>query len=64
MKKSTVWVTRARSRFVCRRARITSMEAPVVPMSDARAAPVPRNALFTAGVPSRSPRSRIPPAIT
>ena len=64
MKKTTVWVTRARSRFVCRRARITSIEAPVVPMKEARTAPVPRNVLFTAGVASRSPRSRIPPAIT
>jgi len=64
MKKTTVWVTCSRSRFVCRRARTITMEAPVVPMREARAAPAARKAQLTSGVASRSPRSRIPPATT
>jgi hypothetical protein len=52
------------SRFVWRRGRMRSMEAPVVPTNDARAAPSPRNAAFVRGVASRSPSRRMPPEIT
>ncbi len=50
MKKTTVWVTCLRSLFVCSRGRTSSIEAPVVPMSDARTAPPPRKAALVAGV--------------
>ncbi len=64
MKKTTVWATCFRSRFVCRRGRMSSIEAPVVPTKEARTAPTPRNAAFVRGVASRSPSSRMPPEIT
>ena len=64
MKKTTVCRTRARSRLVCSKGRISSMDAPVVPTREASRVPVARNAVFTSGVASRSPRRRTPPAIT
>ena len=41
-----------------------SMEAPVVPMKEARSAPTPRKAVFVRGVAWRSPSSDDPPEIT
>jgi hypothetical protein len=64
VKNTTVWVTRVRSRLVCRRGRMSSIEAPVVPTKDASRLPRARKAVFTSGVASRSPRSKTPPAIT
>jgi hypothetical protein len=64
MKKITVWVTRVRSRLVISSGRISSIEAPVVPTNEASRAPIARKVVFTTGVASRSPRSRIPPEIT
>ena len=39
MKKTTVCVTRVRSRLVCSSGRISSIEAPVVPTNEASRAP-------------------------
>ena len=64
MKKTTVWVTRVRSRLVWSSGRIRSIEAPVVPRNDARRDPTARNAVLVSGVASRSPVRRMPPAIT
>ena len=64
MKKTIVWRTRVRSRFVWRIGRIRSIEAPVVPMNEARIDPAARKAVLVRGVAIRSPRSRIPPEIT
>jgi hypothetical protein len=64
MKKTTVCFTRVRSRLVWSRGRISSIDAPVVPISEARAAPTPRNVVLTRGVASTSPRSNTPPEIT
>ena len=43
---------------------MSSMEAPVVPMKEARREPTARKAVFTAGRASRSPSSITPPEIT
>ncbi len=43
---------------------MSSMEAPVVPMREARSEPAARKAVFTAGRASRSPSSITPPEIT
>ncbi len=64
MKKTTVWATCLRSRFVWSSGRMRSIEAPVVPMNDASSAPRPRNAAFVRGVASRSPSMKMPPEIT
>ena len=54
-----VCVTCRRSLLVRRRGRISSIEAPVVPMKDASTLPSPRKAALVSGVAMRSPRSRI-----
>ena len=41
---------------------MSSIDAPVVPMNEAMSAPNARNAVFVAGVATRSPRTRIPPS--
>ena len=64
MKKITVCTTWRRSLLVCSSGRISSIEAPVVPMSDATIDPIARNAVFTSGVASRSPSICTPPEIT
>jgi len=64
MKKTTVWVTCRRSRLVWRSGRTRSMEAPVVPMKEARSAPTNRKAVLTRGVAARSPSRKTPPEIT
>ena len=64
MKKITVCLTRVRSRLVCSSGRISSMDAPVVPMNEAITAPNARKVVLVSGVASRSPRRRIPPEIT
>ncbi len=63
MKKTTVCVTRVRSRLVWSTGRIRSIDAPVVPRKEARMLPVARNVVLTSGVARRSPVSRIPPAM-
>ena len=40
---------------------MSSMAAPVVPMIEASIAPMPRNAVLTAGFALRSPVIRMPP---
>ena len=60
----TVCLTRFRSRLVWSKGRISTIEAPVVPMTEARIEPVARKAVLVSGVASRSPRSSIPPVIT
>ena len=64
MKKITVCVTCVRSRFVWSSGRMSSMEAPVVPTTEASTAPLARKAAFTEGVASMSPRRSTPPEIT
>jgi hypothetical protein len=63
MKKITVCLTRVRSRLVCRSGRISSIEAPVVPMIEASTAPTPRKTTLAEGVATRLPRRRRPLAI-
>jgi hypothetical protein len=64
MKNTTVCTVRSRSRFVCSRGRMSSMEAPVVPTIEASTAPTARKPVLTAGVATRSPRKSTPPEIT
>jgi hypothetical protein len=64
MKKTTVCTVCRRSRLVWSRARISSIDAPVVPTIEARRAPTARKPEFTAGVATRSPRRSTPPEIT
>ena len=64
MKNTAVWRTRVRSRFVCNTGRISTMEAPVVPTSEASTDPSARNPVLVSGVATRSPRSMMPPEIT
>ena len=64
MKNTTVWATILRSRLVSRSGRTSSMAAPVVPMKLAARAPMPRNAVLTFGVATRSPSILTPPVIT
>ncbi len=64
MKNTTVCLTRVRSRFVCRSARIKSIDAPVVPTKDAIRPPRARKPVLIIGDATRSPRSRMPPEIT
>lgn len=44
--------------------RISTIEAPVVPMNDASAPPTPMIAVLVSGVARRSPRTTMPPAMT
>jgi hypothetical protein len=43
---------------------MSSIAAPVVPMKLAASAPIPRNAVLTLGVATRSPSIRTPPVMT
>ena len=54
-------LTYSRSLLVRSIGRMRSMEAPVVPTRLAITEPTARKAVFTDGLPSRSPLSRIPP---
>ena len=64
MKKTTVCVTRVRSRFVWSSGRIRSIEAPVVPRKEARTLPAARKAVLTSGVALQVAAEAEPPAIT
>ena len=63
MKKTTTCVVRARCAFARKSGRMSSADAPVVPMMLASAAPMARNATLTSGVPISAPRTRMPPEI-
>ena len=64
MKITIVWWTCVRSRLACSNGRISSIEAPVVPMNEASTDPSASNPVFVIGVASRSPLSKMPPEIT
>jgi hypothetical protein len=64
MKNTTTWALRRRTELARRRGRIRTIEAPVVPMNDARIAPHASRATFTPGVPASVPRTTMPPAMT
>jgi len=64
MKNTTVCATWRRSSLVESSGRMRRMEAPVVPMSEARTAPTARKAAFTLGRASTSPVTTMPPEIT
>ena len=50
-----VWTLCTRHAFDRKIGRIISMEAPVVPMTDARSVPISRMTVLTAGVPFKDP---------
>ncbi len=52
MKKTTMWTLRCRLSLARSSGRISSIDAPVVPMKLASSAPMPRNAVLTSGVPA------------
>ena len=47
--------------FIRIQGRMSSMEAPVVPIKLAKNVPISRNSVLTAGVHNSVPRSRMPP---
>ena len=55
--KNTTWKPLTRTLFIRIHGRISTIEAPVVPMKFAATAPTARKATFTAGV--ASPRTRM-----
>ncbi len=61
MKNTTMKVRCLRRALARRKGRISSMDAPVVPIQEAMAAPSASSAVFTAGVPWIEPRSSTPP---
>ena len=63
MKKTTTWVLRSRGALARSSGRISSTEAPVVPIAFASTAPRPSSAVLSSGVPESEPRTRIPPVI-
>ena len=64
MKKTKVCVLRLRKAFARSTGRISSIDAPVVPMTDAMTVPKASSAVFVAGVPTSEPFSRTPPPVT
>ena len=62
MKNTTECTRYLRWALARSRGRISSMAAPVVPIQLARAVPTASSAVFTAGVPTREPLRRTPPA--
>ena len=63
MKNTTACTRCRRASLAASSGRISSMEAPVVPMTLARHAPSARRPVLTAGVPASVPRRQMPPAI-
>ena len=63
MKKTTTCVVRARCALARSSGRMSSAEAPVVPMRLASSAPTARKAVLTSGVPASAPRRQMPPEI-
>jgi len=63
MKNTTEWTTCRRPAFAVSSGRISSIEAPVVPMKLASDAPSASSAVLTAGVPASAPRTQMPPAM-
>ena len=56
MKKMTTWATCRRSSLARIRGRISSIEAPVVPMTLANTAPTPKMVVLSPGLPRKLPR--------
>jgi hypothetical protein len=63
MKKTKVWVLRRRKAFARSTGRISTIEAPVVPMRLAASVPTASSAVLVAGVPTSRPRSSTPPPV-
>ena len=64
MKKTTVCFVRVRSRLVWSSGRMRSIDAPVVPRTEASTEPAARKPALVSGVATRSPRRSTPPEIT
>ncbi len=61
IKKTIVWTLCFLHEFDLIIGRIISMAAPVVPIHDARNVPIRITTVFTAGLPFRVPRIKMPP---
>ncbi len=64
MKKTKTCPLPPRAALARKSGRTSSMEAPVVPITDARSAPMASTAVFRRGVPESVPRTTIPEAMT
>ena len=63
MKNTTACALCRRASFAVSSGRISSIDAPVVPITLASVAPSASNPVFFAGVPRSAPRKQMPPAI-
>ncbi len=63
MKNTKVCVLRARNALARSTGRMSSMLAPVVPITLASSVPMASSAVFVAGVPTSVPRSSTPPPV-
>ena len=61
MKKMTTWATCLRLSLARIKGRISSIDAPVVPITLANTAPKPKMAVLSPGLPCRLPRIKMPP---
>ena len=57
MKKTTTWATLLRRALARNSGRISSIDAPVVPIKLPRQAPNPRNMVLSSGEPCKAPRT-------
>ncbi len=64
MKNTTIWTVCLRLSLARINGRISSIDAPVVPMMLAKTVPNASKPVFNAGVPCRLPRTQMPPATT
>ncbi len=63
IKNNIVWTLNVLCLFVWITGRISNIAAPVVPIMEARTAPIPRNNVLTLGFAAISPVNKIPPVI-